>query len=746
MANTYVIYPDQTGDTTDYSLSFNYLSRNFVKATVDGVEAPFTFLSSHMIRFDEAPVGELKIYRETDATELINTYSDGSILIDDDLNESYYQTLHVSEEIDNRLSAEVERAPKLPAGSVPRDVQIIEGPAGRVLAWGPDGNIIHAPNSAAEAEVSAIEAEVSANDAEVARLLTLTYRDEVAEDKILTYDAVSTAVAAKNSAVDAAVEAQQYADHFLVASQGTVIQLTYVGGLMDVTGSFEGQAGRVVGPDAGVHTDPVVGGVVPNKGEYIWSSSPAGWRRIGDVPVRGELSALNEVPPSKLPFRDWSNIYPDPSMLDASLYSGGSFTLGIPSVGAVPATRISENVLLTTSSAGQVSVSTPSFPVEPSSPYVLEAKLGRNTGVGAAVTELRVHWYSDFSASDMIGYNTIGGAVSATAPTKRRATVVAPSDAVRARLVAVKSEGTNAHQIALFDIIVRRAIDAALLAPSHPYQDPSVSAESVLCLHVPQPGQEPLVLYKKNEGNGHLPASLTKMVTCLTALSIARRLDLTLTYPMTVQPMDATTGSGNNLLAGDVITLEGALANLLLPSSNVTATLVSRVFGQLLLDQYGGTETATDRFINEMNSIAVTVGATNSNFLTPHGLHAVGQTSTAHDMGLILLECLKYPEITDLWGRASYDLALTGPNARVVTIASSVTMVSDADVLGGKTGTLTPYDYHVGLHASAPSGNTLVVIVMRSPSSSQRFVDARNTIDAVVGGFDWPITTPTKRT
>ncbi|MDW9588658.1 SGNH/GDSL hydrolase family protein [Sinorhizobium meliloti] len=55
--------------------------------------------------------------------------------------------------------------------------------------------------------------------------------------------------------------------------------------LSAIAGSANGQAGRVAGPDAGTHTDPVVGGTVANEGEYAWSTSPAGWQRVGELLV-----------------------------------------------------------------------------------------------------------------------------------------------------------------------------------------------------------------------------------------------------------------------------------------------------------------------------------------------------------------------------------------------------------------------------------------------------------------------------
>lgn len=56
-------------------------------------------------------------------------------------------------------------------------------------------------------------------------------------------------------------------------------------GLSGTAGTYAGQPGRVVGPDGGSHTDPVVGGTVPNEGEYAWSTSPAGWQRVADLLV-----------------------------------------------------------------------------------------------------------------------------------------------------------------------------------------------------------------------------------------------------------------------------------------------------------------------------------------------------------------------------------------------------------------------------------------------------------------------------
>ena len=98
MANSYVEYPDADGTQVTYSIPFEYLAKSHVKASVDGEEVSFSFTSTYVVTFDTAPSGYLLIYRETPSDELINEYTDGSALIDDELNSSFYQALFVAEE------------------------------------------------------------------------------------------------------------------------------------------------------------------------------------------------------------------------------------------------------------------------------------------------------------------------------------------------------------------------------------------------------------------------------------------------------------------------------------------------------------------------------------------------------------------------------------------------------------------------------------------------------------------------
>ncbi|WP_173995024.1 hypothetical protein [Agrobacterium tumefaciens] len=67
---------------------------------------------------------------------------------------------------------------------------------------------------------------------------------------------------------------------FQAAAAGNITAATWTQ-LVATPGSRVGQPGQVSPNDTGTHTDPVVGGTVPNGGEYRWSGSA--WQRTGDV-------------------------------------------------------------------------------------------------------------------------------------------------------------------------------------------------------------------------------------------------------------------------------------------------------------------------------------------------------------------------------------------------------------------------------------------------------------------------------
>lgn len=100
----------------------------------------------------------------------------------------------------------------------------------------------------------------------------------------------SAAQAAAEAAQIAAELARDEAEDARDDAQAAALTLATWTALSAVTGSTAGEGAEVLDSDTGTHTDPVVGGTVNNAGKYSWSTSPAGWERIGDTGLSGKAT------------------------------------------------------------------------------------------------------------------------------------------------------------------------------------------------------------------------------------------------------------------------------------------------------------------------------------------------------------------------------------------------------------------------------------------------------------------------
>ncbi|WP_425542347.1 D-alanyl-D-alanine carboxypeptidase family protein, partial [Sphingomonas trueperi] len=269
-----------------------------------------------------------------------------------------------------------------------------------------------------------------------------------------------------------------------------------------------------------------------------------------------------------------------------------------------------------------------------------------------------------------------------------------------------------------------------------------LNATAALSLLVPATGspespgryQTVKTLYAKGLDEVLKPASVTKVMTAMVMLDhIDNLLD-------TIQMAegDQTGGSANNLQVGDIITYDDALHNMMLPSSNVTTTVVARTIGQLLVDQ-AGDGVPVEMFVEAMNSKARQLGMQSTYFTNPSGLNSDDMVTTVRDLGRLGIAALSYPEIIATWGKAAHTINVQGDNARSVEISHSMSIVTDDDVMGGKTGTLTGSNTtrNLLILSRMPGGNFAVSVVMLT-SSENRYTDMRHLLEFVKTGYRWP--------
>lgn len=128
MAATYVIHEGQTGTVSNYAVPFDYLSTTHVHVEVNDVPVAFTFISTYMISILPNPIGKVKIFRNT-PDEAITTFTDGSVLLGDDLNSAFIQSIYISQEakdtaFDEMASAIATMEALLDEGETARDLAI----------------------------------------------------------------------------------------------------------------------------------------------------------------------------------------------------------------------------------------------------------------------------------------------------------------------------------------------------------------------------------------------------------------------------------------------------------------------------------------------------------------------------------------------------------------------------------------------------------------------------------------------
>jgi D-alanyl-D-alanine carboxypeptidase (penicillin-binding protein 5/6) len=142
------------------------------------------------------------------------------------------------------------------------------------------------------------------------------------------------------------------------------------------------------------------------------------------------------------------------------------------------------------------------------------------------------------------------------------------------------------------------------------------------------------VLYFKNPVTAVFPASTAKLLSVLVALDWCKKEEqITVGNEITLIASDS---SKANLKKGEVITAYTLMEAMLLPSGNDAAYVMAAYVGRKSLQNPKAKNIdAVREFVNLMNEKAKELGAENSCFVTPDGYDAIGQYTTAYDMGLI---------------------------------------------------------------------------------------------------------------
>ena len=190
------------------------------------------------------------------------------------------------------------------------------------------------------------------------------------------------------------------------------------------------------------------------------------------------------------------------------------------------------------------------------------------------------------------------------------------------------------------------------------------------------------VLYAQNIHQQIYPASTTKIMTCYVAC-LYGDLDsmITVSENAVIQPDDS---SVCDLKAGDVISLRDLLYGLMLRSGNDAAIAIAE-----------GISGDVTSFAELMNKTAHELGATNTNFVNPNGLHDENHYTTSYDMYLILNKAILNKDFYNIFSCSNYTANYTSKDETKTQEWKTTTQYftgktsapAGFSILGGKTGT-----------------------------------------------------------
>ena len=235
------------------------------------------------------------------------------------------------------------------------------------------------------------------------------------------------------------------------------------------------------------------------------------------------------------------------------------------------------------------------------------------------------------------------------------------------------------------------------------------------------------VIFSKNANARLYPASMTKVMTAIVALE-NEDVDKVLTADSSCV-ITAGDEQKIGLQPGDTMTLDQALHILLIYSANDVAIMIA--------NNIAG---SVDAFADMMNKKANELGATNTHFVNPNGLHDENHYTTAYDMYLMFNEACKSELFTQIVNMREYSteykdsagspikFECTNTNRFMKGLVKAPTNIT---VIGGKTGTTLAAGSCLVMLSKDAKGESYISCVMKGTNIDATYGKTANMLDAV---------------
>ncbi|MDT3496579.1 D-alanyl-D-alanine carboxypeptidase [Bacillus toyonensis] len=205
------------------------------------------------------------------------------------------------------------------------------------------------------------------------------------------------------------------------------------------------------------------------------------------------------------------------------------------------------------------------------------------------------------------------------------------------------------------------------------------------------------LLYDKNAHHRAFPASVTKVLTAILLMEHTKPEDQ---FTFSQLALDQEKSNYQiEFQPGETVNRNTALMILMVLSANDVSYAIA--------EHIGG---SVENFANMMNEKAKQLGATDSHFVTPNGLHDPNHYTTPYDIAMITRGVQKYPEILQAMNTKRTTVTTS---RQTVSIFNKSVYFENPYSIGGKTG-FTNEARNTLVLLNEKDGNRIINVVMAS--------------------------------
>jgi D-alanyl-D-alanine carboxypeptidase len=254
-------------------------------------------------------------------------------------------------------------------------------------------------------------------------------------------------------------------------------------------------------------------------------------------------------------------------------------------------------------------------------------------------------------------------------------------------------------------------------------EPPEVSAQSWSIVD----GNTGDIIFANNQTERREIASLTKIMTIYTVLSISKRLNINLEEDEITVSKSAVTISGTKafIKEGDVFKANDLLYGLMLPSGNDVGKCFCEHFGLYLAKEFGQETNSLmlgrKHFVYEMNKNAKALGMVHTRYDNPTGLGDIYNKSTVEDLGKLCSAAMKLPKFREVVSCKEYScVARTEEGKERQYSWKNTNKMLEKGYNGIKTG-ITPSAGPCLASSIETKGYFLIIILLKSKTTDIRW-------------------------